>query len=108
MYNMNEKDILELTYEEIQNLKNNKIEAYERINHCQAWFADVSYLNRRVCIIKSYNIVVALYCYDNNTLYSVGRFSMTTYQHIRKYRDNYTKDKHYTKEYNLELCNWFK
>lgn len=108
MYNMTEKDILKLTYDEIQNLMNNTIDCYERINHCQAWFNDALYLNKRVCFIKSYNTVVALYCYDNQKLYSVGKFSMTTYQHIRKYKNNYTPNKHNTKEINLELCNWFK
>lgn len=94
--------MLQLTFNQFQDLKQN-VTKWTRINHCQAWFGYEPTHN--IYLIKSYNTIVAYY--DLDTLYSLGRFSMTTYQHIRKYRDNYTKKLYYTKEKNLEMVNWF-
>lgn len=75
-----------------------------RINHCQAWF--IEYGNFK--IVKSYNTIVAVYCKDIDVLFSIGRFSNTTYQHIRKFRNNYLPNTYRTKEINLELVNWYR
>lgn len=95
--------MLQLTFNQFQDLKQN-VTNWIRINHCQAWFGyEPTY---KVYLIKSYDTIVAYE--DKDTLYSLGRFTMTTYQHIRKYRNDYSKNKVYTKEKNLELVNWFK
>ena len=75
-----------------------------RINKCQAWY--VTYSN--IKIVKSYQTIVAVYVEDVDTLFSIGRFSATTYQHIRKFRNNYLPNTYKTKEYNLELVNWYR
>ena len=74
-----------------------------RINKCQAWFLDCG----NYVLIKSYKTIVAVYDKTDRTLYSFGRYSITTYQHIRKYRNDYTPDMYKTKEVNCEFCNWF-
>lgn len=74
---------------------------WHRICHCQAWYANVGDL----VFIKSYNTIVAVY--DGKTLFSNGRYSMTTYQHIRKFRNNYTREMYKTPEINLERVHWF-
>lgn len=75
-----------------------------RVNHCQAWFVET----KDWIILKSYSTIVAIYCKKVDTLYSVGRFSSTTYQHIRKFRNNYCPSSYMTGEMNLELVNWYK
>lgn len=75
----------------------------KRVNKCQAWFVDTG----DMLILKSYNTIVAVYDKQSKILFSCGRYTMTTYQHIRKFRNNYTPSMHYTTEANLELCNWF-
>ena len=72
-----------------------------RINHCQAWFTRIN----DMIFIKSYGTIVALF--DGDTLYSNGRYSNTTYQHIRKFKNDYTPQGYNTKETNLERCNWY-
>ena len=72
-----------------------------RINHCQAWFTRIN----DMVFIKSYDTIVALF--DGDTLYSNGRYSNTTYKHIRKFRNDYTPQGYNTKETNLERCNWY-
>lgn len=95
--------MLELTFNQFQEL-GQTITKWVRISHCQAWFGYEP--THGVWLIKSYDTIVA---YENNiALYSLGRFSMTTYQHIRKYRNIYTNDRACTRERNLELVNWFK
>lgn len=76
-----------------------------RINRCNAYYSTES-----ACLvwIKSYDKIVACYDKVTGTLYSFGRFSATTYQHIRKFKNDYTQDGYYTKELNFELENWFK
>lgn len=78
---------------------------WHRINHCQAWFYETQFNGDRVVFIRSYNTVVG-FLYQG-TLYSLGRYSMTTYQHIRKFRNNYTRDSYNTPEKNLALVDWF-
>ena len=79
--------------------------SWERINRCQAWFSETWFNGSRVTLVRSYNTIVA-FMYDG-TLYSLGRYSMTTYQHIRKFRNNYTRDSYNTPEKNLALVDWF-
>lgn len=86
-----------------------------RINHCSAWYSDLETItifdddNRydlTVRAIKSYNTIVAMCFVYQNLLVSFGRYSMTTYQHIRKFKNKYASD-YYTKECNMEYENWF-
>lgn len=75
-----------------------------RVNKCQAWFVTTpSHM-----ILKSYETIVAVYDYRTRVLFSIGRFSSTTYQHVRKFRNNYCPDTYFTEEHNLELVNWYK
>ena len=80
---------------------NNHNLQWVRVNHCQAWFTRVG----DIVFVKSYGTIVALF--DGETLYSNGRYSNTTYQHIRKYRNNYTRNGYNTPEVNLERVNWY-
>ena len=57
--------------------------------------------------LKSYRTIVAVYIPDGDTLYSFGRYSATTYQHIRKFRNNVCPNMHHTHEVNIEYENWF-
>ena len=75
---------------------------WARINHCQAWFTRVDCFT----FVKSYDTIVAMF--DGYTLYSYGRYSNTTYQHIRKFRNNYTSHSWATPENNLERVNWYR
>lgn len=95
--------MLQLTFNQFQELKSNVLK-WNQILHCQAWYGWDAI--NKVWLIKSYDTIVAYD--DETTLYSLGRFSMTTYQHIRKYRDNYTDKLWKIAEKNLELVNWFK
>ena len=74
-----------------------------RVHKCQAWFKDYGVY----VALKSYNTIVAIYDKSERILYSFGRYSRTTYQHIRKFRNDYLPDMHNTKEVNCEFCNWF-
>lgn len=102
-----DKEILKLSFEDFQDLGKH-VTTWHRINYCQAWYGAIALKNKLYYIIQSYNTIVAIYSTNTEILYSIGRFSVTTYQHIRKYKINYTPNKYNTKEYNLELCNWFK
>lgn len=83
----------------------NTYEANEkRVHHCQAWFVETD----KWLILKSYKTIVAIYDKRTDTLFSVGRFSSTTYQHIRKFRNDYCPSGWGTRESNLELANWYK
>lgn len=95
--------MLQLTFNQFQELQFN-VTKWFRILNCQAWYG-FDPVNK-IYLVKSYDTIVAYD--DETTLYSLGRFSMTTYQHIRKYRNNYTKNGYKTHEQNLELVNWFK
>ena len=72
-----------------------------RINHCKAWFTRVG----DMVFVKSYATIVAVF--DGEILYSNGRYYNSTYQHIRKYRNNYTRKGYNTPEVNLERVNWY-
>lgn len=74
-----------------------------RVHKCQAWFKDYG----AYVALKSYNTIVAIYDKSERILYSFGRYSMTTYQHIRKFRNDYLPDMHNTKEVNCGFVNWF-
>lgn len=77
---------------------------HNRVHKCQAWF----YETNDYILLRSYRTLVAIYDKVNNVLVSRGRFSSTTYQHIRKFRNDYLPDMHNTPEINLELVNWYK
>ena len=87
-----------------------------RINCCQAYFTNFQYVLIeheeeeyefiiKAIFIKSYNTYVAVYLPEFDYLISFGKYSMTTYQHIRKYHKNYCPS--YTLEYNTGYTNWF-
>lgn len=78
-----------------------------RINYCQAWYDEVTRAGRRIILVRSYNTIVAFYDVQSDCLVSLGRFTMTTYQHIRKFRNNYLPNMWKTDEINVELVNWF-
>lgn len=87
----------------------------ERLYHCNATVF-TSPLVDNVIFLQSYKTVVALYDIENNTIYQRGRYSHTTYQHFRKFRnfcwENYCDPRKISvldiKEINLELYNWFR
>lgn len=72
---------------------------WERVGRCQAWFwkwGDLTFL-------KSYDTIVAVYSGQYDTLFSYGRYSMTTYKHIRKFRNDCLPSMWKTKEENLQV-----
>ena len=81
---------------------------WKRVNRCQAWYFGVGSWK----VLRSYKTVVAIYDEMENVLYSYGRYSMTTYQHIRKFRNLMGMEKGIVpwniQEVNLELVNYFK
>ena len=77
----------------------------KRLHKCQAWYKE---LWDGTIMLKSYNTVVAVYDVWTDTLVSLGRFSNTTYQHVRKFRNDICPNGYNTKEQNLELVNWYK
>ena len=101
------KNLMEI----VQTAYNNNIvvtSKWKRVNRCQAW-----YTGEGSCkVLRSYETVVALYDEMENVLYSYGRYSMTTYQHIRKFRDLMATENGIipwdVQEVNLELVNNFK
>lgn len=75
-----------------------------RLAKCTAWY----YTDDNGWIwLKSYNTIVAVYTPTMRTLYSFGRYSSTTYQHVRKFRNNVLPDMHNTCEVNIEYENWY-
>lgn len=95
-------------YLSMQELKHS-VNDWKRINHCNAFYSNSLYYDEEPFIlVKSYNTIVAIYFSKMNLLISLGRFSITTYQHIRKFRNNYTLLGYNAREINLELVNWFK
>lgn len=81
---------------------------WTRVNHCQAYYIGEG----DVKVLRSYHTIVALYDYKDNLLISYGRYSMTTYQHIRKFRNLMGMERGIApwdiQEVNLELVNMFK
>lgn len=82
-------------------------ERKNRINYCQAWYNEVYVDGRPIIAIRSYNTIVAFLDIYTDCLVSLGRYSITTYQHVRKYRNNYCPNMWNTSEINVELVNWF-
>ena len=78
-----------------------------RINYCQAWYKKMTLAKREIIVVKSYDTIVAFYDVETDCLVSLGRYSMTTYQHIRKFRNNYLPSMCKTAEINVEFVNWF-
>ena len=78
-----------------------------RINYCQAWYNNITLAGRKLLLVRSYDTIVAFYDEDTDCLVSLGRYTMTTYQHIRKFRNNYLPNTWKTEEINVELVNWF-
>ena len=70
---------------------------WKRVAHCKAWFT----VYKGYFFLKSYNTIVAMYESISDTIYSYGRYSNTTYQHVRKFRNNVVGDFR-TREINLE------
>ena len=85
-----------------------KTRNWKRVNRCQAWYIGEGTWKA----LRSYDTVVALYDEMENVLYSYGRYSMTTYQHIRKFRNLMGMERRIApwniQEVNLELVNYFK
>ena len=112
-------DVIKYYYEKskdelfINSLINNP-NYWERINHCNAYYAyttseynvpNEKWTAYRVVFIKSYNTIVGAFFPEFNALILFGRYSMTTYQHIAKFRNNFRYQISY--EYNMEYVNWF-
>ena len=85
-----------------------KTRNWKRVSRCQAWYIGEGTWKA----LRSYDTVVALYDEMENVLYSYGRYSMTTYQHIRKFRNLMGMERGIApwniQEINLELVNYFK
>lgn len=75
----------------------------KRLFHCTAWY----YTDENGWIwLKSYSTFVAVYVPEDDTVYSFGRYSSTTYQHVRKFR-NMMPSYYRTNEVNIEYENWY-
>lgn len=77
-----------------------------RINKSQAWVW--THEEKETQMILSYDTIVAIYEPYYDLIISLGRYSHTTYSHIRKFKENYSIGGKDCEEINLELCNWFK
>lgn len=71
---------------------------WKRLAKCQAWY----WVWGGMIFLKSYDTIVAVYSGQYDTLFSYGRYSNTTYQHIRKFRNTCTPHMWETKEENLQ------
>lgn len=84
-------------------------DSWRRLGRCQAWVTSVGAWE----VLRSYDTIVAMYLRSNHGLYVLGRYSMTTYQHVRKFRNWIWEEYHPTEhpwditEKNLESVNWF-
>lgn len=54
-----------------------------RVTNCKAYIAEYGDLGRYI-LIRSYNTIIGVYDKLDATYYSMGAYSMTTYQHERK------------------------
>lgn len=83
----------------------------KRLRHCTAYKI---YTPEEYVVLVSYDTVVALYDVQARVIVERGRYSMTTYQHVGKFRydmweEYMPTDKPWEIErINLELVNWFK
>ena len=58
-----------------------------RLYHCTAWYSDVIPGDKDSYVfLKSYNTVVAVYLINERKVVRFGKYSNTTYQHMRKFR----------------------
>lgn len=69
----------------------------KRLGRCNAYIYDCG---DGVKWLKSYNTIVAVYLEKTDTVYSFGRYSATTYQQVRKFRNN-QKSYYRTNEVNI-------
>ena len=82
---------------------------WKRLYHCTAWY----YTTEDHVFLKSYNTIVAVYERATGITYVYGRWSATTYQHVRKFRNlmwekyNAAETPWYMVEQNLELVDMF-
>lgn len=105
--NMSPANIIDIAYS-LDFTRDNK----HRLYHCTAWVYEIG----DVVYLESYCTIVAYYYKPTNTIYINGRYSRTTYQHCRKFRnycwENYCNARKFKpwdiKEINLERVNWFK
>jgi len=83
----------------------------KRLRHCTAYKI---YTPEEYVVLVSYDTVVALYDVHEKIIVERGRYSMTTYQHVGKFRydmweEYMPTDKPWEiKRINLEQVNWFK
>lgn len=93
------------TFEELQLNIDALVSYRQRLYHCSAQVCETPY----GYVLKSYNTYVAIYSREQKHLVSLGRFSHTTYQHVRKFKNwLLTSGEVLESEDNLELVNWFK
>lgn len=52
-----------------------------QLSRCTAWYARYN----DVYLLKSYNEIVAVFYPNDNDMFIFGRYSKTTYKHIRKF-----------------------
>ena len=82
---------------------------WNRLAKCTAWYREFEVNNRKYVALQSYDTIVALWDDADKVLYSLGRYSRTTYQHISKFRDNVISGNYASgtiPEENLELVEW--
>lgn len=77
----------------------------KRIFQCQACYI---FTNGR-CYLISYRTVVGFYDCESKEVTYFGRYSMTTYQHERKWENvlNYEEGRYIQNVTNLNLIDWF-
>ena len=82
---------------------------WTRLYKCTAWYRNTD----DYVFLKSYNTIVAVYDKADGITYVYGRYSATTYQHVRKFR-NLMWEKYspvdapwHMPELNMELVDWF-
>lgn len=105
--NMSPANIIDCAYDFSMSRTNNN-----RLYHCTAWVHDFGH----IVYLESYVTIVAYFDKESNTIYVNGRYSSTTYQHVRKFRnwcwEHYCNARELhswdIKEVNLERVNWFK
>ena len=87
-------------------LINNGYRPIYRVNKCQCWVFGRE--EEETQYILSYDTLVAIYEPYYDLLVSFGRYTHTTYKHIRKFRNDYSLGGYKCEEINMELVNWFK
>lgn len=87
-------------------LINNGYRPIYRVNKCQCWVFGRD--EEETQYILSYDTLVGIYEPYYDLLVTFGRYSKTTYQHIRKFRNDYSVGGYNCEELNMEYVNWFK